>query len=152
MAKKDPADTVNITLRIKESLRAKLADSARQQGNSLNAEMARRLEQSIRDEEMEVARFGNANIYKFCLDIAHRAKYAEQQTGKRFWEDAETTELAMRPIQEIVDMMRAPDAPSSRNMVDAQRQLIRALMQKLTEADPSFAATIRVVQEESGNE
>jgi hypothetical protein len=47
MARGDEGSTVQIGLRVKEPLRARLEEAAREQGISMNAEIVRRLEDSF---------------------------------------------------------------------------------------------------------
>jgi hypothetical protein len=51
MPRREKTATAHISLRLKEPLRARLESDAREAGKSLNSEINRRLEQSIRDDD-----------------------------------------------------------------------------------------------------
>ena len=55
MAKRAKTDVINLKLRIRESLRARLAASAKRNDVSLNSEIARRLESSLEREDITAA-------------------------------------------------------------------------------------------------
>jgi hypothetical protein len=53
MAKRKPADKVGIIVRMPEALRRQLAEAAKRNGRSLNAEIGRRLAQSFLWHDIE---------------------------------------------------------------------------------------------------
>ena len=56
MPKRGAEQVVQLSkIRIRESLRARLAEAARQSGTTMNAEIERRLEESFQDLPMKVA-------------------------------------------------------------------------------------------------
>lgn len=84
------SDTVQLKVRMKEPLRARLEKAAKSKGLSLNAEAVARLEKSFRDEEALHKEFGGKQGYNFMRWFAMTMRMAGQRT-QRFWlEDPET--------------------------------------------------------------
>ena len=91
------ADTVKaqIKLRLREPLRARLETEAKQNGYSLNTEIVRRLEQSIRDEELGDVIFGDRDVFNSAYIIAGLIRAFEVHTGKKLREDLSIFGMAL---------------------------------------------------------
>jgi len=90
MPKREAADRVTLTLRLKEPLRAKLEALARSNDVSLNAEMVRRLEGSIRDDDLGAVIFGDAQMYAL-MDMQARLIRAIERKNKKRWDEDHAT-------------------------------------------------------------
>ena len=100
MARKATA-TVQLKLRMKEPLRARLAGAAVKRGVSLNSEVVHRLEESFRREEKEstiaaraaggvYASFGGLQAFTLMRLLANAIGALEGATGKSWLKDQET--------------------------------------------------------------
>ncbi len=68
-----PSDIVNLKLRLREDLRARLEASAKAEGNSLNSEIIRRLEMDLADDKrglIETAMLGGGYNARLVRGIA----------------------------------------------------------------------------------
>lgn len=70
MAKREQSDTVQLNLRIKEPIRQKIEESAREHGVSMNAEMVDRLEKSFELQRNIEDIFGSSQIFGIMKIIA----------------------------------------------------------------------------------
>ncbi len=95
MAKRPKSATVQIKARLKEPLRAALESAADDRGTSMNAEIVRRLEDSFRQDEVEIERFGGVVTQTFMKALAAAIRFVEQRTKKKWHEDKDTGDAAM---------------------------------------------------------
>jgi hypothetical protein len=89
-------DTVQLKLRFKENLRARLEQSARRHEASLNSEIVHRLEQSFQEEA------GSPETTKLLRLIGSMISLAEQQTGKSWASDLKTWSAVQSAIAKIL--------------------------------------------------
>lgn len=98
MARRKKSATVQLAARMKEPLRARLERAAKARGVSMNAELNRRLEESLTKEEAQIAEFGGEHIYKNMKMLALAVQLVEMKTKKKWLEDNETTSQATSAI------------------------------------------------------
>ena len=92
MAKRARSDTVQLKVRMKESLRSSIETSAKKSGHSLNAEIVRRIESSFESEmrAQEIAaqsagaiyvQFGRPEIFQIMALLAAAIRILEKRSG-----------------------------------------------------------------------
>jgi hypothetical protein len=83
MARK-PAETVKVQVRIREKLRKTLDDEAKKTGISLNREIERRLEKSLRDEGLTllINTTAKATAVAYSRDLSERLNIVFALLGK----------------------------------------------------------------------
>jgi len=84
--KRKETEFVQLSLRIRESLRRSIEKAADENGCSLNEEMTRRLEESFNLEE----RYGAPHVRDIAQTVAGMIRVREAQTGKSCNVDLET--------------------------------------------------------------
>jgi hypothetical protein len=98
MAKRPDTATAQLKVRLREPLRARLEAEADRNGYSLNTEIVRRLEASIRDEDIGAVLFGDRDLYH-CMDaLARLVRAVEMHEGKLWLEDRATYNRAVDTI------------------------------------------------------
>jgi hypothetical protein len=102
MPKREATDRVTLTLRLKEPLRAKLEALARSNDLSLNAEIVRRLEGSIRDDELGAVIFRDVQTYALMDWQARLIRAIERKNEKRWDEDRATYFEAIDTIHRVL--------------------------------------------------
>jgi hypothetical protein len=102
MPKREATDRVTLTLRLKEPLRAKLEALARSYDLSLNAEIVRRLEGSIRDDDLGTVLFRDAQTYALMDWQARLIRAIELKNKKRWDEDPATYFEAVDTIYRVL--------------------------------------------------
>ena len=92
MVKRARSDTVQLKVRMKESLRSNIETSAKKGANSLNAEIVRRIESSFEREKQaqEIAaesaaaiymQFGRIEVFQMMVLLAGAIRIIEQRSG-----------------------------------------------------------------------
>ncbi|HUF80029.1 MAG TPA: Arc family DNA-binding protein, partial [Burkholderiales bacterium] len=127
MAKRKLSDTVDIKLRMKEALRARVERAAGKRGVSMNAEMVSRLEQSFDDED-RIAHF-RPLIYgrqlaavlevlgRVMRDTGQHVRLAYAPTpsivGADGWmDDPRAFDQAFKGAVQILEALRPPGDPT----------------------------------------
>lgn len=87
MARRKDADTVQLGLRIKESLRKKIEQAAENAGCSMNEEAAFRIQQSFLDQEKL---FNNQALMALIQLLVGTIRLIESRTGKKWTRDERT--------------------------------------------------------------
>ena len=93
------SDTVQLKVRMKEPLRARLEKAAKSKGLSLNAEAVARLEQSFHDEKALQREFGGEKALLFGKWFAVTLASAQQMTKQSWEDDAETFLIAVEAMR-----------------------------------------------------
>jgi hypothetical protein len=91
-----------LKVRLREPLRARLEAEARNNGYSLNTEIVRRLEESIREEDFGARVFGDDEMFATMDTLARLIRAVELRTGKPWTADRETYELAVETIYRVL--------------------------------------------------
>ena len=92
MVKRARSDTVQLKVRMKESLRSNIETSARKGGHSLNAEIVRRVESSFESEKRAheiaaqsagavYAQFGRLEVFQIMALLADAIRILEKRAG-----------------------------------------------------------------------
>jgi hypothetical protein len=102
MPKREATDRVTLTLRLREPLRAKLEALARSNDLSLNAEIVRRLDGSIRDDDLGTVLFRDAQMYALMDWQARLIRAVERKNKKRWDEDHATYFEAVDTIHRVL--------------------------------------------------
>jgi len=123
MPKREATDRVTLTLRLKEPLRAKLEALARFNDLSLNAEIVRRLEGSIRDDDLGPVLFGDAQTYALMDWQARLIRAIELKNKKRWHEDRgtyfEAVDTVHRVLKKIPHFLNTGEYPGGlRDLTD----------------------------------
>src|SRR5829696_6247546 len=84
---RDPTAKAQLKLRVREPLRALLAERAKQNETSLNTEIAMRLQTSLRDEDMGEVVFGDRRTYVLISQVARIIRIFEIKRGKTIVQD-----------------------------------------------------------------
>lgn len=95
MVERKSTAKAQLKVRLREPLRAQLEVAARNAGWSLNTEIVRRLEASVRDDDLGAIIFGDAVMYAMMDCLARAIRGVEKYMGKTWTEDAETYQLAV---------------------------------------------------------
>ncbi|MBP8235171.1 MAG: Arc family DNA-binding protein [Rhizorhabdus sp.] len=91
MVERQPSDTAQLKIRVKESVRQQLEDAARENDWTLNREIARRLEESLREDRAH----GSRRTTAFVQQIAAAIALIEADTDAD-WHADEDTFLAVK--------------------------------------------------------
>jgi len=125
MARKKSA-TVDLKVRMKEPLRARLEKAAAQDGVSLNAEAVKRLEESFRREKRATdvaaqaaggvyASFGGIETFMVMRLLANAIAVIEAKTGSGWQENVETHRQVKKACAALFDIFPpSPDEKASR--------------------------------------
>jgi hypothetical protein len=98
MAERNDTAKAQLKVRLREPLRARLEADAKRAGWSLNTEIVRRLEGSIRDENLGAIIFGDEQMFAVMDTLARIMRAIELRAGKRLTDDADTYNLAVETI------------------------------------------------------
>jgi hypothetical protein len=90
MPERDAAAKAQLKVRLREPLRARLEAEAKRNGYSLNTEIVRRLEGSIRDDDLGAIIFGDPQIFGLMDTIARMIRAIEINDGKPWTENPAT--------------------------------------------------------------
>jgi hypothetical protein len=85
-----PSENVQLKIRMKEPLRAKLERAAHERGVSMNVEAVSRLEQSFAADEGVAEEFGGKEKYQIFRALSAASETVETRTGKSWLKDEET--------------------------------------------------------------
>jgi hypothetical protein len=99
MAARQQSDIVQIKLRLKEQLRARIEENAQIRGVSINSEIVNRLERSLIEQDVL---YENSYTRKLLQTLAGAISIIEHQTGKRWIDDADTFSKALLSIYGIL--------------------------------------------------
>jgi hypothetical protein len=99
-----------LKLRLREPLRARLEAEAKSMGYSLNTEIVRRLEASIRDEDIGAIIFGDAQMFGLMDFLARIIRAIEIDTDKAWTKDGETY---LRAVETIYRLLKMPQVMAS---------------------------------------
>ncbi len=105
MKSRKESATVQLKVRLKEPLRARIEKAASKQEHSMNTEIIGRLEKSFsQDDEAQLThqlvmdgvyeQFGGKGKYSLMKLLAEALGYIEDETGKSWQEDTKTYEVA----------------------------------------------------------
>ena len=107
--KRKRSDKVQLKVRLKEPLRAKIEAAAKRSGVSLNAETVQRLEQTFRREDAREAvreaiyvAFGGPEGFNLALKIAAARQTAENIVGAPIAKNDEAFHVAVRLIFQVL--------------------------------------------------
>jgi hypothetical protein len=116
MAKREQSDTVQLNLRIKEPIRQKIEESARDHGVSMNAEMVDRIQKSFDIDGTIGDIFGSSQIFGIMKIIAStmnemgRSEYYRSQRaldlGDRWLSDPYAYDEAMGAAVRVLEALR----------------------------------------------
>jgi hypothetical protein len=126
MAARQQSDIVQIKLRLKEQLRARIEENAQIRGVSINSEIANRLEQSLTEQEVL---YGNPYTQKLLQTLAGAISIVEHETGKRWIDDKGTFNKALLSIYGILGQI-GPVSPEE----------VKALLRRSKKEDGLAAA------------
>jgi hypothetical protein len=90
MARRASSETAHLSVRLRESLRAGLEAEADRNGYSLNTEIVRRLEASLRDDDLGAILFGDREMFALMDTFARLIRAIEILNGKPFTQDPAT--------------------------------------------------------------
>jgi hypothetical protein len=92
MTRRNQSANIQISTRMKESLRSRLERAAERRGVSMNREINVRLECSFADEDAVIASFHGERIFNTARMFASAIQLLEARTGKH-WDDDPTSAL-----------------------------------------------------------
>lgn len=95
--------TVQLKTRMKEPLRARLEEAAKDRGVSLNSELVDRLERSFERENNIIQSIGGLEYFALLAMLGNAVKLVEEQTGRKWQQDFETREQVKQAIATIFD-------------------------------------------------
>ncbi len=122
--RRKPAQTVQVNLRIKEALRRRLEREAQKQQVSLNAEMTRRLEGSLADEDRLADWLGGEKNLQLFRVLGPVIAAVEADTGKCWEDDVKTMVRVARSLTAVLHGFTfAKLEPSSLSQEEAIREL-----------------------------
>ena len=93
---------IDLKVRMREPLRAKIERAAKSRGVSLNAEAVERLELSFADNDARARDFGDETALHVMRALATAKKMTELSTGKSAYEDPETSQLALTAMKRVL--------------------------------------------------
>ena len=93
---------IDLKVRMREPLRAKIERAAKSRGVSLNAEAVERLELSFADNDARARDFGDETTLHVMRALATAKQIAELSTGKSAYEDPETAQLALTAMKRVL--------------------------------------------------
>lgn len=105
--KRGKADKAQVGLRLPEPLRARLETEAKEWGYSLNNEIVRRLDQSLRDDDLGKVLFGDQDIFHCAYVFAGIIQALQRRTGRRVVEDSSIFELAVDQLKNYAKLVPA---------------------------------------------
>jgi hypothetical protein len=98
MAERGDTAKVQLKVRLREPLRARLEAEAKKHDYSLNTEIVRRLEASVRDQDLGAVLFRDEQMFGIMDALARLIRAIELDTGHRWDEDRATYERAVETI------------------------------------------------------
>ena len=123
--------TVDLKVRMKEPLRAKIESSAKKHGVSLNAEIVRRTEESFRKEDRDglivakavggiYASFGGLPTFQAMRFLADAISLIETRTGDSWETDPKTCDEVEKACRTIFAFFRPKHGRRSRDSLFAE--------------------------------
>lgn len=128
MPKRKPTDRVTLTLRLKEPLRIRLETIARESEISLNSEIVRRLEQSIRDEDAAFNVFGDRDTFRLATVFAFVINYVERDNGGKVRDNPEILKTALEITTRFLLYDSNSEIPQVGNYIDT---IVAGLVRRL---------------------
>jgi hypothetical protein len=107
MADRDKSSRAQLKLRLPEPIRARLEAEAEQNGYSLNWEVVRRLDQSIKEDDLGNLIFGNRDIFHAAYLFAGIIDALERKTGKKFSSDPSIFDMAVEAMKRYSTLVPA---------------------------------------------
>ena len=95
--------TVQLKLRMKEPLRARLEKTAKTRGVSLNSEAVDRIDRSYEHESGILWSIGGLEYFPLLAMLGNAVKLVEEQTGRKWQQDFETRAQVKQAIATIFD-------------------------------------------------
>lgn len=131
MPRREPTERVTLTLRIRESLRAELEKAARSHDQSLNNEIASRLELSLKDETIGNVVFGDLYglfdlLGRVIRGIELKNGVKMHRDGRTYFECVETIHQFLLKVPQIVGTGKFPDAVH--NVFEAQALVLAEMI------------------------
>jgi hypothetical protein len=102
MPERDDTAKAQLKVRLREPLRARLEAEAIRNGYSLNTEIVRRLEGSIRDDDLGAVLFGDREMFSLFDMLARLIRGIEIETGTRWTEGA----TYLRAVETIYRLLK----------------------------------------------
>jgi hypothetical protein len=135
-----------IKLRLRETLRADLAEQAKQNECSLNTEIVMRLQNSLRDEQRGEATFGSRNIFILVSLVARLIKTLENKRGKKVCEDVDIFPVALNGAKLFWQVMLdecssavSADTIEAIDILNLNDQIIAALQEATSNKSAEYA-------------
>lgn len=139
MARKQSA-TVQLKVRMKEPLRARIERAANQRGVSLNAEIVGRLEQSLLKEGAKYDEFGGEDYYRLGQVLMLAIQEGELISRERWFATPDSIDKTAGFLVSFLDYhgRRFGKGPGTTSEMDYQRRLkeLRRLAEKTTSSEP----------------
>jgi hypothetical protein len=105
--KRAKTEKAQVGLRLPEPLRARLEKEAKESGYSLNFEIVRRLEQSIKDDDLGDTLFGDRDIFHCAYIFAGIIHALERHKGDRVGMDPSIFEMAVDQLKNFAKIVPA---------------------------------------------
>jgi hypothetical protein len=102
MPERSDTAKAQLKVRVREPLRARLETEARKNEYSLNTEIVRRLEASVRDQDLGAVLFRDQQMYGLMDTLARLVRAIELHEGHRWDEDLTTYERAVETIYRVL--------------------------------------------------
>ncbi len=102
MARK-PSATIQLKVRMKEPLRAKIERAAKRRGISLNSEIVDRLSLSFQKEEAKYDEFGGESYYRLSQLLALAVQQGELISGERWFETPQSIDKTAAFVVSFLD-------------------------------------------------
>ena len=112
---REPTELIKLNLRFQEHLRSQLEASAKAGGFSLNSEIVRRLEASLRNEALDALPVPGPRTVKFLRRLQSVIALIESWTGKGWGDDGATSAAVRLAVNGLLDV----DMPADPEWVEA---------------------------------
>ncbi len=131
--------TVQLKVRLKEPLRARIEKAARKRKRPMNTEIVDRLEMCFSEEEKlqlthqlvmdgVYEQFGGIGIYSLMKLLARAMAISEGETGKSWRDDADTCALVEAVFNSILSRYGPESAPPAKPVDPQQSEHIAAVL------------------------
>lgn len=118
MVKRSKAATIQLKVRMKEPMRAKIERAAEYRGISMSAEIVSRLEDTFENRDVS---FGGSDRYQLMRLFAISMGVVEQKTGKSWLEDTETRDQVKIAFSLLLNMFGPQSEPNFQEGIDDQK-------------------------------
>jgi hypothetical protein len=98
-----PSATIQLKVRMKEPLRAKIERAAKRRGISLNSEIVDRLSLSFQKEEAKYDEFGGESYYRLSQLLALAVQQGELISGERWFETPQSIDKTAAFVVSFID-------------------------------------------------